>query len=65
MAATININDLDADQRRELGLRKPREAQFTKDEQRGWALKILALMAGLSRAERERVLKHALRVNKV
>ena len=65
MAATINLNELDAEQRRELGLRKPRESQFSKDELRGWALKILAVMANLTRAERERVLKHALRVNKV
>jgi len=59
MAATLNINDLDADQRRELGIRKPRESQFSKDELRGWSLKILAVMANLSRSERDRVLKHA------
>jgi len=65
MAASINIDQLDAEQRRELGIRKPREAQFTKDELRGWALKTLALMANLSRTERERVLNHALKVNRV
>jgi hypothetical protein len=31
----------------------------------GWALKTLALMANLTRAEREQVLKHALKVNRV
>jgi hypothetical protein len=65
MPATLNVDDLTPDQRKELGIRKPREPQFTKDELRGWALKTLALMANLSRAERERVLKHALKVNRV
>jgi hypothetical protein len=65
MAATINLGDIDPEQRKQLGIRKPRETTFGKDELRGWALKVLALMANLSRAERERVLKHALKVNKV
>jgi hypothetical protein len=47
------------------GIRKPRESQFSKDDLRGRSLKILAVMANLSRAERERVLKHALKVNRV
>jgi hypothetical protein len=65
MAATINLEDIDAEQRKQLGIRKPRESQFCKDELREWALKTLALMANLSRAERDRVLKHALKVNRV
>ncbi len=65
MPATINADDLDPEQRKQLGIRKPREKAFSKDELRGWALKVLALMANLSRPERERVLKLALRVNKV
>jgi hypothetical protein len=65
MPATLNLDDLSPEQRRELGIRKPRESQFTKDELRGWSLKILAVMANLSRSERERVLKHALKVNRV
>lgn len=65
MAATINLADLPPDQRKGLGIRKPRETAFSKDELRGWSLKVLALMAGLSRSERERVLKHALKVNRV
>jgi WD40 repeat protein len=36
-----------------------------KELKRGWSLKVLALMAHLSRTERERVLRHALKVNKV
>lgn len=65
MPATINLDDIDPEQRKQLGIRKPRETAFSKDELRGWSLKILALMANLTRAERERVLKHALRLNKV
>jgi hypothetical protein len=65
MRATINLDEIDAEQRKQLGIKKPRETQFSKEELRGWALKVLALMANLSRAERERVLKHALRVNKI
>jgi hypothetical protein len=64
--ATINLDDIDPAQRKQLGIRKPREVtSISKDEQRGWALKVLALMANLSRTERERVLRHALKVNKV
>jgi hypothetical protein len=65
MPATINLDDIDPEQRKQLGIRKPRESSFSKDELRGWALKTLALMANLTRAERERVLRHALKVNKV
>jgi hypothetical protein len=65
MAATINLDDIDPEQRKQLGIRKLRESQFCKDELGGWALKTLALMANLSRAERDRVLKHALKVNRV
>ena len=66
MPATINLDDIDPAQRKQLGIRKPREVtSISKDEQRGWALKVLALMANLSRIERERVLRHALKVNKV
>jgi hypothetical protein len=63
--ATVHIDELDPEQRRQLGIRKPRETQFTKDGLRGWSLKVLAVMAGLSRVERERVLKHAQKVNRV
>jgi hypothetical protein len=65
MPATINADELPPDQRKQLGIRKPRETAFSKDELRGWSLKILALMSSLSRAERERVLRHAIKVNKV
>ncbi len=65
MAATIHLDDLDPEQRKSLGVRKPRETQFSKDEMRSWALKCLAILAPLSRGERSRVLKHAQKVNAV
>jgi hypothetical protein len=65
MAASIDVNDLDPDQRKQLGIRTPRESDFSKDDVRSWALKILASMATLSRAERARVLAHAQKVNAV
>jgi hypothetical protein len=65
MPATINLDDIDPEQRKQLGIKKPRETAFSKDELRGWALKVLALMANLSRTKRVRVLRHALKVNKI
>jgi hypothetical protein len=65
MPATINLDDLDPEQRKQLGIKKPRENTFGKEEVRSRSLKILALMASLPSAQRQRVLKHAERVNKV
>jgi hypothetical protein len=65
MAASIPIEDLTPEQRKQLGVRVPRQGDFSKEECRAWALKILAAMASLSRVERDRVLKHALKVNAI
>jgi hypothetical protein len=65
MSASIHIDDLSPEQRKQLGVRAPRQGDFSKEECRSWALKVLASMAGLSRAERDRVLKHALKVNQI
>ena len=65
MAATIHLDDIPADQRKDMGLRTPRKSAFGKEELRSWSLKILALMSSLTRAERERVLRHASKVNAV
>jgi hypothetical protein len=63
--AALHIDDLTADQRRELGLAKPRESKFSAESMRSRALRVLAAIADLSRGERDRVLKHALKVNRV
>jgi hypothetical protein len=65
MAASIHVDELSPDQRKQLGVRAPRQGDFSKEECRSWALRVLASMANLSRAERDRVLKHALKVNAV
>jgi hypothetical protein len=45
--------------------RVPRQGDFSKEECRSWAFKLLASMASLSRAERDRVLKQAIKVNAI
>jgi hypothetical protein len=65
MAATIPFEDLSPEQRKALGVKTPRQTDFTKEEMRAWALKTLASMATLSRVERDRVLKHAMKVNAI
>lgn len=66
MGASLNLADIPREQRRELGLPGQRErTTFSKEECRTQALKCLAVIAGLTRAERRRVLRHALKVNEV
>lgn len=66
MPATINLHDIPADQRKDMGLKAPRsKSSFGKEELRSWSLKILALMSSLTRDERERVLRHASKVNAI
>ena len=65
MSASIHVDDLTPEQRKQLGVRTPRQTDFTNEEMRSWALKVLAAMAGLSRAQRDHVLKHALKVNAI
>lgn len=65
MPAEIHADDLSPEQRKKLGIKKPRASKFTADDVRGWALRVLGSMAQLSREERARVLRHAERVNRV
>jgi hypothetical protein len=54
MTASIHLDDLDAEQRKPLGIRKPRESQFTKDELRvGLGLSDMQFL-DLDLAERKR-----------
>ncbi len=61
----INIEDLSPEIRKTLGIRRPRQTEFTAEDVATHALRALAAIAGLSRSERERVLKHALKLNNV
>lgn len=52
--------------REKLGLpATTRKTTFTKDHVRGHAIRVLAAIAGLSQAQRRRVLTHARRLNEV
>jgi hypothetical protein len=65
MPAMINFDDIPADKRKDMGLKAPRKCSFGREELRSWSLKVLALMSSLTRTQRERVLRHASKVNAV
>lgn len=65
MPASIHLDGFDTEPPKELGIRKPRETAFSKDDLRGLVLNVLGLLANLSRSECERVLNRTLKVNKV
>ena len=65
MAATLNVNDVPPALLKQLGIRKPRTQEFTKESVRSWSLKTLALLAELTQDQRRRVLDHALKVNRL
>lgn len=70
---SLNINDLNPETLSKLGLvqehktinKKPRSQTFTKEQVRSNAIKVLAVVAGLSQSERDRVLAHAIKLNGV
>ncbi len=59
----LTIDDIPADTRRKLGLRRQRQSQFSKDAVRTHALRVLAEIANLTQDQRRRVLDHAAKVN--
>lgn len=65
MKQRLKLEDLPADTRRKLGLRKARQSQFSKDAVRTHALRVLAEIATLTQDQRRRVLEHAVRVNAI
>jgi hypothetical protein len=64
MAASIRVEHLTPQQRKEYGIKLP-AAEFNQEDIRSWALRTLAGLACLTRAQRARVRKHALRANQV
>jgi hypothetical protein len=67
MAGRINAKDIPADVRAKLGLDKStkRRRSLSADEVRSHSLRVLAVVADLTKAERARVLRHAVKVNEV
>jgi hypothetical protein len=70
--ATINANDIPPDVGRKLGLPRAKPAKgakpaarLDKERVRSYALKCLAVLSDLTRAERQRVLNHAQKVNRL
>lgn len=61
----VNVDELRPEDRRRLGLRVPRKVKLVRNDVRTHALRVLAVVADLTRDERRRVLQHALRVNEV
>jgi hypothetical protein len=63
--AQLTLDDLSPATRRKLGVKRPRQQQFSKDAVRTHALKVLAEIAHLTQDQRRRVLAHAAAVNAV
>ena len=71
----MNISELDKKTAEKMGgdilaeykkaIRKPREQKFSKEQVRSNAIKVLAVVSGLTQSERERVLQHAAKLNSV
>lgn len=66
----IKAEDLTPEQRKALGLveymaRSRKQQGISKDRVRGEAIRVLAAVAGLTQQQRDRVLRHALALNKV
>jgi hypothetical protein len=61
----LTLDDLPVAVRQKLGVKRPRQSQFSKDEVRTHALRVLAEVASLTQDQRRRVLEHAVKVNAI
>lgn len=60
---TINIEDLDQQTLKLLGMSKPKKYTFLAEHERQYAIKVLNVISGLKQKERNRVLRRALTMN--
>jgi hypothetical protein len=65
MPAKLKLEDFSPAARAKLGIKKPRQSQFSKDAVRTNALRVLAEISNLTQDQRRRVLEHARKVNDV
>jgi hypothetical protein len=63
MDMTINIEDLDQQTLKLLGMSKPKKYTFLAEHERQYAIKVLNVISGLKQKERNRVLRRALTMN--
>ena len=61
----MNIDELDQDTLKKLGLKKPRTKTFTAEHERRFAIKVLNVIQELSQNERARVLRRTIQMNNV
>ena len=60
---TINIEDLDQQTLKLLGMSTPKKYTFLAEHERQYAIKVLNVISGLKQKERNRVLRRALTMN--
>tara|TARA_R110000803_G_scaffold183216_1_gene245575 strand:- start:341 stop:541 length:201 start_codon:yes stop_codon:yes gene_type:complete len=64
----ININDLDDATLERLGIsdtKTTKKYTFNVEQERQWAIKLLAVLPNLKQSERERVLTRAIKMNRM
>lgn len=60
---SLNIEDLDAETIKKLGLSKPKKYTFLAEHERQYAIKVLNVISNLKQSERDRVLRRAMKMN--
>jgi|TARA_R110000824_G_scaffold15817_1_gene66347 hypothetical protein len=59
----MNIDELDQDTLKKIGLKRPRTKTFTAEHERRFAIKVLNVIQELSQNERARVLRRTIQMN--
>jgi len=65
MRKPVHVDELPAEARKRLGLRKTRQQTFKREQLRREAIGVLAQIQHLTAEQRRRVLEHAIKVNEV
>jgi hypothetical protein len=60
---SLNIEDLDPETLKKIGLSKPRKYTFLAEHERQYAIKVLNVISALKQSERDRVLRRAIKMN--